>query len=86
MKKVMVAVMLMGIMSTGAMALVSGTVSKIWVKSDKTIIYVGTKACSLGTDDRSKAYLSVFLTAQASGKTVDVNMAGGVCQAVFLHD
>ncbi len=78
MKRLLLAVVVVGLMSTGAMAL-DGTISKVIVKSDgvvKVVLektsggpFARTIACD--TMDADKAMLAVALTAQSTGATIE---------------
>ena len=79
MKKILLAAIAVGMMSTSAMALV-GTVEKIQIKSDGEVTIVlkkldGTgnaRHILAGTADANKAMLAAALTAKSTSATVEM--------------
>ncbi len=91
MKKILLSVIAVGLMSVSAMAH-EGTISKITVKSDGTasMILLRTdtvlvnKRIDGSTPDANKAMIAVILTAKSQGATVDANTNGAIWTGITL--
>lgn len=91
MKKLVLAMTLAGILSTGAMAAASiSTVKYVWIKADRTVIALDSGSiCRVGSVDShsvdfTKSMTATALTAKASDATVTLEYAGATCLSIIL--